>query len=315
MAKLLSDALSNPDFNVADLENRLSLLGYKNIKRESSKTVSIITDENRVQVLENVERNLQDLNAFYDKNKGPSSIGAVITDRFTIRAKPASKQGRRAPGIENEFIMINGIKQYVDKGAIHVRITDGIKSKLYKDIVDVQEVGRDTSGRKKADVNLIDKRGNKIPISIKKDNAEFWESADSYWSLNAKKIIDRLEAKKEIKIESFRNVFKIKPTVAVKADDQEKRNVVFGNDIQVNKGIVLVKTFGSNDFTLSRDSDELVIKVTKIIDSISDLNGNNDIYFLIRNDSSRTGSKIRPGLRVQAVSASRINRNVKVVTK
>jgi len=40
------------------------------------------------------------------------------------------------------------------------------------------------------------------------------------------------------------------------------------------------------------------------------LTGNYDIYFLIRNDSSRKGSKIRPGLRTLAVKSTRVNKNV-----
>jgi hypothetical protein len=66
---------------------------------------------------------------------------------------------------------------------------------------------------------------------------------------------------------------------------------------------------------MSKDGDMLYVYVTQIIDKISDLKGKDDIFFLIRNDSSRKGSKIRPGLRVLAVKGTRINKNVKVVTK
>ena len=72
-----------------------------------------------------------------------------------------------------------------------------------------------------------------------------------------------------------------------------------------------VKTFTQNDFVII--GDELVINVSKVIDSTADLVGKYEIYFLIRNDSSRKGSKIRPGLRVLAVQSTRINRNVLIV--
>lgn len=310
MAKLLADVIGNADLTIAELENRLNLIGYRSLKRESGRTTSILTDKNRVQVLENVEEELRDLGAIYDPNKGTSSVGAVTIGQYTIKARPASKQGSASAGIQNELVMIDSIKQYTKNGPINIRITDGVKSKVYKDIVDVEEVGRDTSGRKKADVNLVTKTNKKIPISIKKDNAEMWESADSYWAAKAKKIIDSLEAKKKIKVERVGNVFKITPSVATLADNIEKKNVVFGSDI-LRDGCVVVKTFSPRDFVI--EGDELVIKITKIIDSMTDLKGRYEVYFLIRNDSSRKGSKIRPGLRVLAVQNSRINKNVLVV--
>jgi hypothetical protein len=103
------------------------------------------------------------------------------------------------------------------------------------------------------------------------------------------------------------------PNVGVLANKKEKEAVVFGSDV-LGKGFVIVRTFRSSDFVLSKTGDVLEVKATKIIDKMTDLKGTSDIYFLIRNDSSRKGSKIRPGLRVLAVAATRINKNVKVVT-
>lgn len=310
MAKLLADVISNSNLTIAELENRLKLIGYNDLKRDSSRTTSILTDKNRVEVLEQIEELFQDLGALYDPNKGSSSIGAVTIGQYTIKARPASKQGSFSAGIQNELIMIKSVEQYTSNGPINVRITDGVKSKVYKDIIGIEEVGRDTSGRKKADVNLITKFNKRIPISIKKDNAEMWESADSYWADKAKKIIDSLESKKKIKVERVGNVFKITPNVATLASSEEKKNVVFGSDILRN-GCVVVKTFSPKDFVIKND--ELVINTTKIIDSINDLRDRYEVYFLIRNDSSRKGSKIRPGLRVLAVQSTRINKNVLVV--
>jgi len=195
-----------------------------------------------------------------------------------------------------------------------VKITDGRKSYLYENVIDVEEVGRDTTNRKKADVRLVIKGGKKIPISIKKDNAEMWESADSYWAPVAKKIVDKLEANGEVEIKKAGSVFKMTPNLGIKANNKEKEAVVFGSDL-LGSGFVVVRTFRSSDFQMTSDGDILEVKVTKIIDKMSDLKGKSDIFFLIRNDSSRKGSKIRPGLRVLAVSATRINKNVKVVTR
>ena len=289
-------------------------MGYNKFKKESSKTISILTEGNRVDVLEKVEKNLQDMNAKYDPNKGSSSIGAVVADKFTIKARPASKQGKGSAGLGNEDAMINGIEQFTKNGPMTVCITDGKKKYEYKNVIGVEEVGRDTTNRKKADVRLKIKGGGKIPISIKKDNAEIWESADSYYSSIAKKVVDREEVRGTIAIEQKGSISYMQPNLGIKTTNSEKRDVVFGSDL-LNKGFVVVKTFRGSDFQMSKDGDMLYVYVTQIIDKISDLKGKDDIFFLIRNDSSRKGSKIRPGLRVLAVKGTRINKNVKVVTK
>lgn len=289
-------------------------MGYTKFKKDSSKTISILTEGNRVDVLEKVEKNLQDMNAKYDPNKGSSSIGAVVADGFTIKARPASKQGKGSAGLGNEDAMINGIEQFTKNGPMTVCITDGKKKYEYKNVIGVEEVGRDTTNRKKADVRLKIKGGGKIPISIKKDNAEIWESADSYYSSIAKKVVDREEIRGTIAIEQKGSISYMQPNLGIKTTNSEKRDVVFGSDL-LNKGFVVVKTFRGSDFQMSKDGDMLYVYVTQIIDKISDLKGKDDIFFLIRNDSSRKGSKIRPGLRVLAVKGTRINKNVKVVTK
>lgn len=314
MAKTFAQFLNEASITTDEMENRLKQMGYENLKRESSRTISILTDDNRVKTLENVTKQLEDLNAKYDPDKGSSSVGAVVAGIYTIKARPASKQGKKSAGLDNEDAMIDGIKFYTKGGPMTVKITDGRKEYTYKDVVDVEEVGRDTSNRKKADVRLVLEDGTKIPISIKKDNAEMWESADSYWAPTAKKIVDRLEASGEVDISKKGAVFYMKPNLGVPATAREKEAVVFGSDV-LGKGFVVVRTFRSSDFTLSKNGDILEVKVSKIIDKMSDLKKEYDIYFLIRNDSSRKGSKIRPGLRVLAVAATRINKNVKVVTK
>ena len=289
-------------------------MGFTKFKKDSSRTISILIEGNRIDALEKVEKNLEDMNAKYDPSKGSSSIGAVVADKFTIKARPASKQGKGSAGLGNEDAMINGIEQFTKGGPITVCITDGKKKYEYKNVIGVEEVGRDTTNRKKADVRLKIQGGKKIPISIKKDNAEIWESADSYYSSIAKKVVDREEVRGTIVVEEKNRISSMQPNLAIKTTNSEKRDVVFGSDL-LNKGFVVVRSFRGSDFQMSRDGDMLYVYVTQIIDKVSDLNGKDDIFFLIRNDSSRKGSKIRPGLRVLAVKGTRINKNVKVVTK
>lgn len=314
MVKTFTQFMEDLNFTVKVIEDRLIKMGYT-IKRDTSLTISVLVDTNRVDVLDKIAKEFSDLNAYYDPNKGSSSVGAVVAGNYTIKARPASKQGKKSAGLDNEDALIDNIKMFIKGGPIHVNITDGKKNYCYENVVDVKGVGGDTTDRKKADVVLILKSGIEIPISIKKDNAEMWESADSYWSTIAKKIVDREEANGIINISPKGGVSFMTPNIAIKADDSEKKAVVFGNDL-LGKGFVVVRTFRAiTDFKLNESGETLNITVTKIIDKMSDLIGNYEIYFLIRNDSSRKGSKIRPGLRVLAVNATRINRNVKVVKK
>jgi hypothetical protein len=313
MAITFAQFINEASMTTDEMENRLKQMGFKNLKRESSRTISVLIDTNRVDALEKITKEMKDLNAVYDPDKGASSVGAVVVGIYTIKARPASKQGKKSAGLDNEDTMIAGITHFTKGGPMTVKITYGRKTYTYKDVVDVEEVGRDTSNRKKADVRLVLEDGTKIPISIKKDNAEMWESADSYWAPTAKKIVDRLEARGEVSITKKGAVNYMTPNVGVLANKKEKEAVVFGSDV-LGKGFVIVRTFRSSDFVLSKTGDVLEVKATKIIDKMTDLKGTSDIYFLIRNDSSRKGSKIRPGLRVLAVAATRINKNVKVVT-
>jgi hypothetical protein len=314
MAKTFLQFMEESKVTVDDIEGRLKVIGYNNLKRESGRTISVLIDTNRIEALEKIAKSFADMKAVYDPDKGSSSVGAVIAGLFTIKAKPASKQGKKSAGLDNEDALIEGIRQFTKGGPMTVRITDGTKTHTYKDVVDCKGVGADTTNRKKADVLLILKDGSNVPISIKKDNAEMWESADSYWAPTAKRIVDREEANGGVKITQKGAVNFMAPNLGIPADQKEKQAVVFGNDL-LGKGFVVVRTFRGSDFKLVQEGDILEINVTKIIDRMTDLTGKYDIYFLIRNDSSRKGSKIRPGLRVLAVNASRINKNVKVVKK
>jgi hypothetical protein len=181
--------------------------------------------------------------------------------------------------------------------------------------VRAEAVGGDTKDRKKSDVNIIDAEGNKFPLSLKKDKAEMWESADSYWGKDMETIVRREQKAGTVKVEphpKVRSVFTLTPNLAVKANSKELINVVFGTDILPN-GCVLEKTFNGK-YKIDADTESVIIDVTKIITSPRELKGDYEVYFLMRNDSSRKGSKI-PGLRVLAVKKTRINKNVKVVKR
>lgn len=291
----------------------VSDLGFKDFKKESGNRFAVITDDNRVEVLEKITQHLAQFGAVYDQDFGSSSVGGVRVGKYGIFAKPKSKQGKASAGIQNEFTLIQMINDALADGPLNLVFNAGSKKFTVPMAVRAEAVGGDTADRKKSDVNVFDKDGNVYPLSLKKDKAEMWESADSYWGAKMKKIVEREVKKGTVRVEphpKVRSVFTITPNLAIKASSQETKAVVFGNDILPN-GCVLEKTFNGK-YKIDSDSESVIIDVTKIISSPRELKGDYEVYFLIRNDSSRKGSKI-PGLRVLAVKKTRINRNVKVI--
>lgn len=303
------------NLQIEDLKQQItSVLGHDKFKDKSRTNFQVLVDGiNRVDLLKQIESLFSAIGAKYDPNKGSSSVGAVVIGKFSIGAAPLSKQGKRSAGLDNEDTLIAQLNNMLRDGPLHVEFVAGGKSFRVEDVKHAEEVGRDTAGRKKSDVNLITMSGTKVPLSLKKDNAEMWESADSYYSKKAKDIIDAQVRLGKVKLEGTATK-KILPNIAVKASTQETTDVVFGSDIIQNNGAVLYKTFSSSDFKVDDAGETIMVTVSEIYRTVAEVErGKQAVYFLIRNDSSRKGSKIYPGIRVLAVGKSRINQNVLVV--
>ena len=312
--KFMEQAINGPA-DITELQLALKELGYTDFKKISSKRFSVLTDENRVELLEKIAQHFSAFGAVYDQDFGSSSVGMVRIGTFAIGAAPKSKQGKASAGIQNEYTLINMVNTALADGPLNLVFQAKGKNFTVPMAVRAEAVGGDTKDRKKSDVNIVDADGNKFPLSLKKDKAEMWESADSYWGEQMKTIVQREQKAGTVKVEphpKVRSVFTLTPNLAVKANSKELINVVFGTDILPN-GCVLEKTFNGK-YSIDADTESVIIDVTKIITSPRELKGDYEVYFLMRNDSSRKGSKV-PGLRVLAVKKTRINKNVKVVKR
>lgn len=290
-------------------------LGYKDQKAESSTRFSVLVDGSRVEILKQIANSLAEFGAVYDPNFGSSSVGMVRIGKYAIGAKPKSRQGKASAGVENEYTLVNMINEALKNGPLNITFVAGRKKFTIVKATKAVTVGGDTAGRKKSDVNVMTVDGDAIPLSLKKDGAEMWESADSYWGDDMKKIATREQKAGNVVIEphpTVKSVFTITPNLAVKANPKETQAVVFGSDL-LGKGCVLEKTF-TGAYKVDAETETVYIEVSNILTSMSELKGDYEVYFLIRNDSSRKGSKI-PGLRVLAVKKSRINKNVVVVKR
>lgn len=301
---------------IIDLKNILKRYGFREFKDESKFRTYVLTNDNRIEVLKKIETIFEDLNGKHEY-PGSSSIGMITVGKYAVGVKPKSRQGRKSAGIENEMILVNMINDVLTKqGKIHVTFQES-RAKQYqvKNVVKIEEAGRDTLGRKKSDVNLIDEKGKSFPISIKKDGAEMWESTDTYWKDKLLRIVNNAVKKNLTSLQdhpTVTGVKKIQPNIATKLTTQEKRELVFGSDI-LNNGAVIERTFDGK-YQIDSDNEQMIIDVSKIITNENQLTGNYDVYMLIRNDSSRKGTAI-PGIRTLAVKKTRINRNVVIVPR
>lgn len=257
--------------------------------------------------------------AEYNKNFPGSSIGAIRYKGGDILVKPEGKTGTQSAGLDNEKQLVDAINRFTaEVGALDVTfVGDNGKSITAKNVTSAISAGADTTDRKKSDVNLIS--GNKtVPISLKKSSAEYWESADTLWGKRADAVVEKLLAAGKIELTPLEKTrkdgvqfVKIKPEVAVKATPEETIQVVFGSDL-LGQGGVVKQTFDDEHYTLN--GNQLTVTADLVITKPEDIPENEIVYWLIRNDSTRTRPNHKyPGLRVLASYAKRINKNVLVV--
>lgn len=292
-------------------------LGHDKFKDKSGLFFQVLVDDiNRIDLLKQIEKLFSEFGARYDPQKGSSSVGAVVIGRYSIGAAPLSKQGKRSAGLDNEDTLVKQLNEFLKNGPMHIRFEAGASSFTVENVKIAKEVGRDTSGRKKSDVDLITTDRKKVPLSLKKDNAEMWESADSYYAKQAREIIDHQVSLGKAKLEDRGgNLKRISPNIAKPATKKETKDVVFGSDILRGGGAVLYRTFSSSDFKIDPDGETIIVKISKIYRTVQEVERSDQaVFFLIRNDSSRKWSKIYPGIRVLAVGKSRINKRILVVS-
>ena len=242
-------------------------------------------------------------NFTFDPNATGSSMGAVLFKNASFVIKPSGVQGRASAGTENEDILENELKKYLEDGPKNVIFVGSNKNYITKNIKDVVGVGYDVAGGKKADIILMGDID--YPISIKKDNAGFWESSDSRY----KDVVNKLNQKikngdfaPQIVFKPFKdklgnekegiNVMyngetdtKITGVIVTDLPSKDEESIIFGSD----DAVVIYKTYSPKDFNL--EGDTILVEVSKIISNSSDVDEFNlDPVLNIRHDSTRTAT-------------------------
>lgn len=238
---------------------------------------------------------------------------SVVIGNYTFDLKPASLQGSTSSGVSNEHNLVAAINYVIQVNGknepINIVFTDGKKKYTIKGCTQAVQAGADTAGRKKSDVNIQTQSGTK-PISLKQDNAEYWESADTYWGKNFVPYMQNLVAEGKITLDrqATGDTF-VSNNVAVEANEAETKDVVFGSDILINKGAVITRSFIGEDFTWDGAETTLTIKCSSVITQPSEIPDSKKVYFLLRNASGRKSVPGYSGLRVMAAYKSRVTKN------
>lgn len=309
-----------------EVEDTLRNLGYQDLKLSGNKINVLVQipdgakkNEFRKEVLNDVLTNLKaalkQYNPVYNPDTGLSSLGGIsFTDSpVSVVVKDVGKQGDKSAGVANEMELASMIESVVEKfGEASITFEDPRGKKLtinHCNLVDV--VGRDTSERKKADVVLKNEEGESLPISIKKLDADTWESADSLFGEKAKKIIDKLVKNGDVELitigskENKRTgektpVYKLSKEIVVEPTPEEAMDAIFGSDLNPKGGIV-IQTFKPEHFTQNREN--VKIDAHAVIANKEDIPESHLMVWLIRNDSTRNNPL--PGLRTLGATLTR----------
>jgi hypothetical protein len=282
------------------LKKELNLSDTDFIKLSSKRYKLLVPHSERYEYI----KKIQDIEGFtYNPNLTGSSIGGIVYKDSTFLLKPSGAQGRASAGTENEDILENEINKYLESGPKNIIFKGSNKDFTTRNITSIKPTGYDTAGGKKAD--LILSGDKEYPISIKKDNAGFWESSDTRYKelvtrltkkisngdfspqLVFKPFIDKLGYTKEgINIMYDEETdSKVTGVIVTNLPSKEEESIIFGSD----NAVVIYKTFSPNDFTLKGNN--IYITVSKILEDLDDIQEFNlEPVLNIRHDSTRTST-------------------------
>jgi len=288
----------------------LGTIGYKDLKKRDARSVFVLTNDKRDTVFANL---MNQLGGTKNPNRTfGGSMGHIDVGTFRVAVKPLSMQGTASAGVANETNLVQAINYVIEKyGVCNVLFTDGKHKHLIVDAKVARRTGEDTAGRKKADLTITDSKNKVVPVSLKKDNAEYWESADSFWRESAKHFLDKAVKDGDVTVQNLAGgVIKITPNIGIEATVEETKSVVFGSDILPNKGSVVTRTFVGDDFKYTGEDNTLTINCSSVITKLSEIPDSKKVWFLIRNDSTRKSIPNYPGTRALAAYKSRMTGNV-----
>lgn len=306
-----------------EVESVLRKAGYENLKWDGNKLRVLVQipdgakkNQFRAETLKEVLNILKKLGGQYSSDPGLGSLGGVVfpNSPISIMVKDIGKQGDNSAGVANEIELANIIQSVIDKyGSANVTFVDPRgKTLSIQNATEVIVAGRQTAGGVKADVVLKGPKGT-LPISIKKLDADMWESADSAFGKRARTIIDDLVAKGIVQIKQIasRNlkgvgtipVYELSKEIVMEPTPEEALRAIFGTDLNP-KGGVVVQTFKPEHF--KQDGNNVTVSSHAVISSWEDIPESHLMVWLIRNNKDRNSESLGlAGLRPLGVTLTR----------
>jgi hypothetical protein len=251
----------------------------------------------------------------YSADPGISSLGGVVfsDSPVTVVVKDTGKQGDQSAGVANELEMASLLQSMIQKyGSANVTFVDPRGKKMtIRNCTNVEVAGRDTADRKKADVVLTSARGS-LPISIKKLDADMWESADNLFGERARAILDKLVANGTVQLNQIGErkmrtgtvpVYELSKEIVMEPTQEEALSAVFGNDLNP-KGGVVVQTFKPEHF--KQVDNTVTVDCHAVITNAAEIPESHMMVWLLRNDSTRNGGSLGiAGIRPLGVTLTR----------
>jgi hypothetical protein len=223
-----------------------------------------------------------------------SSLGYIgfSGDPTKIVVKDLGAQGANSAGVANEAELANILQSMVERfQSIDVEFKDprGKTLKL-NDVTEIELVGKDVADRKKADVVL--KSGSKsLPISLKKLDAETWESADTMFGKKAREIIDDLVDKGIVTLKKLPgdDGYALSKEIVVEPTEEEAMDAIFGTDINPKGGIV-IQTFKPEHFI--QEENKITVDCHAVIKTKQDIPESHLMVWLLRNNAGRLSKSL-----------------------
>jgi hypothetical protein len=313
---------SNDTVTKPELEAVLSAAGYKEFKYNGNKMQVLVQipdgakKENfRAEILKEILKLLSakfpTAGVDYSNDATLSSIGGVVfaNSPLKVLVKDAGKQGDNSAGVANEIELAGIIQSVVEKyGTANVTFVDprGVKLTI-KNVDNVVVAGRDTKNRKKADV-VLQSKTDQLPVSIKKVDADMWESADSLFGQRAKEILTKLVKDKVVTLNKIKErggkpVYALSKEIVMEPTEQEAMNAIFGGDLNPRGGVV-IQTFKPEHFV--QQDNQVTVECHAVINKKEDIPESHLMVWLLRNDSDRNSAALGiAGIRPLGVTLTR----------
>ena len=317
---LLADLLEGLNINLNELKASDKQEAKEILKKELNLTDQdfrdnglnffiLVPSNKRLEFIDKIENINTETDKNFKFNSQPtnfSSIGYFMYGDAKFGIKPKEKQGGKSAGLENENVFYNIVTSLLVNGPKDIKITDGNKEVVFKNITAIKETGRKTSEYSKSDIDFYNNETNEGGLSLKQDNAIYWESADVRFKNEVKNLMNAIISGKlgdEISYVPLKdtkgnpdpdiirmyNKKENKPIAGIIVKDlppQNLQQVIFGND----KVPVVVKTWRPSDFKV--EGDIIIATANKLYVNLEDVKKDKALPILnIRHDKTRRSTK------------------------